>query len=287
VRIESEVLICDLDKITCHTAETPALMNRNKFVRFLAAMLILGGTNLLATGRLFAGLVTVEPVTANSAMSWPLNVSELHWQQVYDHSWFGTGPVVVDKIGFLAAIFSRSISFGPDFTVRMSTTTAAPGGLSTTFAANAGPDESVVFANSVTFTTVPDTYATVSLTTPFVYDPTQGNLLVDISHSTAVSGEDCYLAAYNSTPPGLQRIATNNSSSATAGTDFGSGEIVTQFDVIPLPEPGTFVLGILGTVGMLGSCGYRRRRNADSRPPTPSSPKANVLGSGNATPPPL
>jgi hypothetical protein len=69
--------------------------------------------------------------------------------------------------------------------VNLSTTSKSPDRLSSTFAENVGPDDMPVFSGpleaSLTYTGGPTNFEVIiNFSTPFRYDPSKGNLLVDI-----------------------------------------------------------------------------------------------------------
>src|SRR5207249_8841041 len=77
----------------------------------------------------------------------------------------------------------------PDIQIDLSTTSAGDDGLSTTYANNVGADDTVVFTRgaltlSSAFTGPPDGPKDfdiiITLTTPFLYNPALGNLLLDV-----------------------------------------------------------------------------------------------------------
>jgi hypothetical protein len=110
-------------------------------------------------------------------------------QQVYSGSLFPTGQVLITEIRWRpSARYGRPSSTTiSDFQLNLSTTTRQPGQLSTTFATNVGPDDTVVFHGALPVSSAftgpaggpKDFDIVVPLSTPFAFDPTQGNLLVE------------------------------------------------------------------------------------------------------------
>jgi hypothetical protein len=153
----------------------------------------------------------------------------------------------------------------PDVEVWMSTTNRTS--LSPVFADNHGPNKTKVHDGSLTFpilTTGPsggpkDIADGPPLDTPFFYDPSQGNLLV----------EQAYVVTGPSSPAptlDLQLGAANRFLATAIGTpNSTSGGLndfvpVLQFEFVP--EPSTFVLAGVALVGVLAcrrKIGGRRR----------------------------
>lgn len=112
-----------------------------------------------------------------------VGVSTIRYQQVYSASEFAPGTYTITQIAFrttpLDAPFSGTTG---TLQVDLSTTSASPDHLSTTFSDNLGADTQTVFngpwevstTNSGVFDLV------LTLTTPFVYNPALGNLLLDV-----------------------------------------------------------------------------------------------------------
>ena len=129
--------------------------------------------------------ISNQIVTADGTLNQPLRE-----QMVYGASQFPTNPIVITQLRWRP----DAIVDGPlavtisNLQIRLSTATANPDHLSTVFAQNTGPDNTVVFNGvasvSTAFTTLSNgtTAFDLSLTlqTPFLYDPSKGNLLVDI-----------------------------------------------------------------------------------------------------------
>jgi phosphatidylinositol-3-phosphatase len=116
----------------------------------------------------------------------------IRYQQVFDASQFSRlnpGGGLINRIAF------RGHGPGVPFTgtvaqlqVDLSTTSKTPDGLSSTFAENVGSDDTQVFSGplsaAITFSGDPTTFeVVVNFTTPFFYNPSKGNLLLDIRNA--------------------------------------------------------------------------------------------------------
>lgn len=118
--------------------------------------------------------------------------SNMRYQQVYAASQFSAAPA---GGAFITAIAFRLppnwFSFSNTLSavqIDLSTTTNAPDGLSSTFANNAGTNDIVVFDGPLSLSSAdignpPAFDIVVPLTTPFFYNPSAGNLLLDVRNT--------------------------------------------------------------------------------------------------------
>ncbi len=140
-------------------------------------------------------LATVEG-NSNNAIPFSLFWISMRYQQVYSSSEFPAGPILITQLGFrpdatFGIAFSSTI---PNIQIDLSTTTLPVDGLDTTLANNVGADNTVAFngalALSSSFTGPTggpkDFDILVNLTTPFLYDKAQGNLLLDVRNFSPV-----------------------------------------------------------------------------------------------------
>src|SRR5580704_12002820 len=125
----------------------------------------------------FCGVASADSVTIGNATSNngdPFNVPTYigDYQQVYNAALF-SGPVDITAITFFAATTIPTTTISGDFTLDLSTTSAGSDTLSTTYADNLGADNTQFFSGVVSKVLTFDG-------TPFLYDPSQGNLLLDV-----------------------------------------------------------------------------------------------------------
>jgi len=105
----------------------------------------------------------------------------IEYQQVYASSAF-SGPVSITALTFFFAseFGGSSLVLNGSYKVSLSTTSAPVNGLSSTAANNIGPDNTV-FATFVVSSHNVDSNPSFTITGgPFAYDPSKGNLLIDL-----------------------------------------------------------------------------------------------------------
>jgi hypothetical protein len=255
---------------------------RTSMKRIALAIAVLG---LLAamTESARASLVIVPnaniSVEGDSNNGFPFNLSlfgdtNMRYQQVYDSSQFSTlgGPVLIHQILFrpdatTGAAFSSTL---PDIQIDMSTTSATPATLSTTFANNVGADDRVVYARgslslSSAFTGPvggpKDFDIVINLTTPFLYNPASGNLLMDVRNFGG--GGTTQFDAVSSPNSVIERVWSIDVTATTGTYDATSAGLVTEFGFGPaVPEPSTLVAASFSVILCLGYALRRRMQSA-------------------------
>lgn len=187
----------------------------------------------------------------NSAVAFPWDLTtttgatSLRYQQVYGASDFSNVSGAISQIGFRVAAASGSgAAFDPvilsNVTIVLSTTPAAPDGLSATFGDNTGPDATTVFQGPLPLSSsdaVPPGAGAaaafdvrVCLQTPFNYNPANGNLLLDIAIDTDLPGglATSYFDGENTKGDSVSRVWAANAG-ATKATTVDSKGVITQF----------------------------------------------------------
>ena len=161
--------------------------------------------------------------------------------QIHDASQFGalSGPSFLTQFAYRPdRILGQSGPRSWILRVYASTTSRSVDGLSTTFAENLGTNNTLVFDGTVNVTTgnLPGPGNTrqfdyvFPFTTPFLYDPAAGNLVLDLQ----IEGNGSALTFDTvSGDPAIGRVFSFGSSTATAGDIRASH--VTQFTFEPPP----------------------------------------------------
>ena len=191
---------------------------------------------------------TLATSDGNSSGTAPAGPAPVRWLQIHDASQFGalSGPSLLTQFAYRPdKILDQS---GPrPWTLRVyaSTTRRSVAGLSTTFAENLGTNNTLVFDGTVTVTTrnLPGPGNTrqfdyvVPFTTPFLYDPAAGNLVLSLQieeNGSAVTFKPATFDTELSPNPAIGRVLAIGSSTATTGTIWADTQ-VTQFTFEPLP----------------------------------------------------
>lgn len=158
----------------------------------------------------------------------------------------------------------------PNITVTMSTTDIGPGELSNIFAENTGPDAQTVFSGELNIGGIPACNTSpcpfdipITLQTPFDYNPSNGNLLLDLIVPSCMNGMVPPFLPVDSTFDLESILATN--SNATEGNPVAWN--ITQFSFLiePRTVPALSKWGLIAMVagfGLIGLFVARRRKAA-------------------------
>lgn len=193
------------------------------------------------SAELYIPQTIVPSIAANNTTpfgSGSLDGANLREQDVYASSQFPTAPIFITEIRFQPDIyygkaFAATIQ---NIQINMSTTVATPDALSSTFAANVGPNPVTVLTGPVSvssaFTKAPNGTMNfdivLHLTTPYLYDPTKGNLLVDIEN---VSGSTAsQLGGVGVNGDGASRVSGSLTSS-TGVPDTGANAMEIGYEL--------------------------------------------------------
>ena len=204
----------------------------------------------------------------------------VRYQQVFNATEFsslGSAEYITQLIfrpdGVLGNAFSGKAS---GYKIYLSTTSASADNLSSTFSNNIGSDNTLVFNGilllSSSFTGPAggpkDFDIVLNLQTPFLYNPSAGNLLLDVSKpENAFSGQstgslDASSATDDSTSSVIYESfnSLDNATTATSGAKTSTG-LITEFTFSSVPEPSAVVLSLFSVGGCFLFRGSRFRRN--------------------------
>jgi hypothetical protein len=212
----------------------------------------------LSIGTLLGSSITVG--TDNGSNNFPFSgpfygYPGTDYQEAYASSDF-TGPINITGIDFFLANGFKGNLYAGTYTLSLSVISSNIGSLSSTnLAGNIGSDDTV-FESVALSGKAPNTLTFTG--TPFLYDPSLGNLLLDISVTGGSGGSGAAFEDSEGTGTSLARYQNFGS-----GNGLGYG-LVTEFDstasMANTPEPGTLpLMACLGLVGLLVQRLRRRR----------------------------
>lgn len=178
------------------------------------------------------------------------------YQQVYAASIF-SGPVLVDSVSFFAATANGGNTWNGTSTWQMTISTSVNpvGSLDPVFANNVGGDVSSVDTRTFTGTQNDGDLITFDGAGSFFYDPGNGDLLIDIIRTAGPAFGVGLDAGFGNVGVMDRAYAYNGTTTADYLGPSGYSNR-TRFGVLPVPEPGTALLVVLGLAGL----GVQRKR---------------------------
>jgi hypothetical protein len=214
----------------------------------LTFLLLINAISALAQGTIqFVSPTSLAAAEGNSSVSDLFVNGGARMMQVYSAADFTFNAPTgrIDAISFrLDGGGSQGfVGTWPSVAVYLSTTSQSPDSLSPVYSANHGADSRLVFGSqlSMALTDISGTPRSFELripfTTPFFYDPSKGNLAVDI---VTFGTQTLTLDGQFTVGDSVSRVFGPNSASGTVDTKG----LVTRFDITPIPEPslGFFVI---------------------------------------------
>ncbi len=226
-------------------------------------------------------LLVVPNAQTNTAGNSPADVSGLTDADIQYQEDFGSGQfqgidgdLLISQLAFRASPDTGPVNVSiSSLNLYLSTTLYAPnsiGGnilLTDTFADNVGADNTLVYSGPGSLvspgctTSVCPFDMVIAFTTPFLYNPNQGKLLLYLQ-ATGFMAEEGSLDAEGFDPPGGAVASLFGNLGDLSDTVSTSGDIVQfGYTVVPTPEPGTLTLAFVALL----ACGALRSRSKNSR----------------------
>jgi hypothetical protein len=207
--------------------------------------------------------VLVDATGSNNGF--PFNITDfglpsMRYQQVYDASALaGLSGQAITGLRFAVADFSGSFAGTlSNVSISLSTTAAGSNSLSATYANNVGADSTLMFSGALSLAgSGPGVFDIfIPFAQSFSYDPTEGNLLLDVSNFGGGKTTQFRFGANTD----MGRIYGHGGAFAASGTVQADYGLATEFVTTPaIPEPETYALVAMG-LGVVAFLGQRRRR---------------------------
>ncbi len=170
-----------------------------------------------------------------------------------EFSSFGS-PILITEFSLWRNPRSLPIDFTlPNVSIRFSTSVRSPSDISFTFEENIGADEVTVFSGSLHLVDTGGEYGIrIPLQTPFLYDPSQGSLLMDFWNYQTVPtpANGSYFVNFARTPFSQAWFAGAANAAAPSASTTSVGSLFTRFTVTPVPEPSTWLLLAAGIAAL-------------------------------------
>jgi hypothetical protein len=167
------------------------------------------------------------------------------YQQIYSSTAFGA-PLLISSMAFETGPGAQPASASYDFTLSLGETTRTPSNPGSAYSGTFIP----VFSGPLTvnYTSAGAFDFVVNFATPFAYDPSLGNLLMDIEINSPSSATAVFAAS--SGDPNMGRVYnTFGSGPPTAGSGEGLDTLFNGPASVPDSSNSAFLLG-LGIVGL-------------------------------------
>jgi Ig-like domain-containing protein/cohesin domain-containing protein len=169
-------------------------------------------------------------------------------QTIYGADQFPAYPIIITEMRWRPdALDNGALTDNiPNLQINLSTTAATADHLNSTYANNVGTNDTMVFSGPVTFTTAFSTLTNgtkafdivLPLQTPFVYDATKGNLLVDARNFFGGGAASFLTSGLNTSTDSVSRMVSNDPNAITASGSDSAAEAL-QIGYVPAPLPPT------------------------------------------------
>lgn len=238
---------------------TPGLIESRPLFNIRRAILTLFVVSTAGTPSV-ADVITLPTVPASGSNSIPFGTGSAdgRYQQVYSSGSF-SGPIRIEALAFEPNGISGPVQYSANVQIRLGTTSAGVNGLSSLLNDNVTNGLTTVFNDSDFLQTLGPGFSLVFdfASNPFLYDPADGNLLLDVLISDKTTNTGTF---------GFSRVAFNTESSRAfsggGGSFAGIGALSTRItfsDSQVVPESEAILVWLV--VGSIVVLWYRRRGN--------------------------
>lgn len=217
----------------------------------LSSLLAVAALAAVASAQTLVVPSVAAAADGNSSTSWPFDVATMRIQYIYDSSHFTnngvTFPILINQIRYRANA-STTTWTGSSGTLQMDLSTAPFDflAITNTFASNHGADQTNVYngpltcnAGSSTTGTPGPFYTTVTFSQPFLYDPSQGDLVIDTTHAGLTIANTPTLDCVTTTGVALATRMQTTTVGNPTGTIW-SGELANVLEFTYTPAAGLY-----------------------------------------------
>lgn len=223
----------------------------------------------------FAGTIVVPNAYTNSPGgsngTEPSSPTSIVSQALWASNQF-PGPIEITGMFFRADPGFGPVNFDiSSLNVYLSTSPNTPSTMSTTFANNIGPDNTLVLSGTnIVWSDAGCSGPGVcpfdlgaSLTTPFYYNPANGSLLVELVGTGFTGSGFTDAVVFGGPAGGVARVTATGSTTAPTGT-LAYGNSINEFTFTAVPEPASLTMAAAGSAALLW-LGLRRRSGKRGR----------------------
>ncbi len=227
----------------------------------MKSLLLFFLSHALGAAAFGSSIIVGAPGNANDGDCAPFGCA-LEYQQIYSAGDYAAlGPITITALTFFNNNFVPGSIAPANYTISLSTTSAAVDGLDSTFAKNLGPNNAVFFSGALGGLIGPSNQFTIT-GTPFLYNPASGNLLLTLTSDGDGFQFSVFLDYLSIAPAGTFSRISSFDLSGFADTVQNDTGLVTQFtysaQTSSVPEPSICWLEAAGLMVLAATLISRR-----------------------------